>query len=68
MRNEFVLLDKNSEEVTAIIETDLSLEELSGVISEMKAKHPNDYDIFTLEEALDEKGCAICINPKTLYW
>ena len=68
MRNEFVLIDNNSEEVTAIIETDLSLEELSGVISEMKAKHPNDYDIFTLEEALEEKGCTFCINPETLYW
>lgn len=68
MRNEFVLIDKDSEEVTAIIETDLSLEELSGVISEMKAKYPNDYDIFTLEEALEEKGCTFRINPETLYW
>ena len=68
MRNEFVLMDKDSEEVTAIIETDLSLEELSSVISEMKAKYPNDYDIFTLEEALEEKGCTFHINPETLYW
>ena len=44
MRNEFVLIDNNSEEVTAIIETDLSLEELSGVISEMKAKYLSEVD------------------------
>lgn len=53
--------------ITAIIETELSAEELQDKIIEMK-NESDDYDIFTLENLLDQLGCKFYINPDVVKW
>ena len=66
--NQFVIVDQYDGTISAVVETELSREELAGVIADMKNEFPADYDQIDLEEALAAAGCSFTMNPEVITW